>query len=135
MNETTWSAAQIALATAGTLFVQALGIEPGYLIFACVGSIVGVTLAKSSGTFYAILLFTAATLICALFATIATVRWFGGDPLYGKAAAVVLGIGFHPMLAWFLELIPVFLRATARRILAVFAGGGNPPPPAGGTPP
>ena len=106
MSASTEVAAQVTITGASALFVSLLGVEPQAAIWSFVGCVLGVTLAKPSGMFYALALFLAATLACALLGTLVSDQFFGGSRIARNAAAVVFGTGFHPILSAFIGAIP-----------------------------
>lgn len=106
MSAATEVAAQVTVTGASALFVSLLGVEPQAIVWSFVGCVLGVTLAKPSGRFYAMALFLAATLACALLGTLVADQFFAGSRIVRNAAAVVFGTGFHPILAAFIGTIP-----------------------------
>jgi hypothetical protein len=113
-------AAQATAASASALFVSIVGVEPQVMIWALVGSIIGVTLAKPAGRLYATLLFGAATLTCALLGTIAGDAASPGSALARNAFAVVFGVIFHPGVAALISLVPDIVAWGVKRVQRVF---------------
>lgn|SRR5512134_52848 len=126
---TTETAAQITITGTSTLLVALLGVEPQAIIWSFVGCILGVTLAKPSGRFYAMALFMAATLACALLGTVTADQFFAGSKVARNASAVIFGAGFHPILAAFIGAVPGLMDSLkdfiARRLGGVSDKGGN----------
>jgi len=92
------------------LFVAVLGVEPQAIIWSLVGSVIGVVLAKPSGRFYAVALFIAATLSCALIGTAAAQSFQWGNT--GRNAfSAVMGVCFHPALAALISEVPTIIKA------------------------
>lgn len=102
----TETAAQAALTGTSALFVAALGVEPQAVIWSFVGCIIGVTLAKPAGRFYAILMFIAATLTCALCGTLTAELWLDRSVTGRNVCAVVYGVIFHPAVAALIGMVP-----------------------------
>ena len=106
MSDPTGTAAQIAISGTTAFIVSALGIEPQALLWALVGSTMGVSLAAPSSKGYAFALFIAATLTCALLGTAAADQWWKGAVFARNVITVILGAGFHPMFAAFIAAVP-----------------------------
>lgn len=103
MSTPTESAAQATLSGVAALFVAALGVEPQAVAWALCGSVFGAALAKTVGTgvfakVYGLATFVAATLICAMWATMAADQFFAGSPTARNAIAPILAVAFHPIL-------------------------------------
>ena len=113
-------AAQAAAAGTSAVFVSIVGVEPQAIVWGLVGSILGVTLAKPSGRAYAILLFIAATLTCALLGTVTGAYFAPGSPLVRNSCTVVIGAIFHPLLSALIGaapgLIERFVAFISRRV-------------------
>lgn len=113
--------AAVAGGTSAMLFA-AFGIEPQALIWALVGSVLGVTFAPASGRLYAIAMFVAATMTCALIATWASIRYLDGDPLSRNLVAVLSAAIFHPALKKTIDKIGDFIGAFIDRMSAAIGG-------------
>ncbi len=125
MSATTDIAAQTALTAASAFFVSMLGVEPQAIIWSFVGCVLGVTLAKPSSTLYAIALFIAATLACALLGTVTADTFFSSGKVARNASSVIYGAAFHPLLAAFIGAVPSFIEAFRTFIVRRFLGGGQ----------
>ncbi len=106
MSGTTEIAAQAAATGASAFLVATLGIEGQALAWACVGSIFGVALAPKTGLLYAVALFVAATLTCALLGTAMGQYFSPGSMMTRNACSVAMGAAFHPILAAFIGSVP-----------------------------
>lgn len=106
MSDPTDIAAQVAITGVSALIVSLIGVEPQGLVWAFVGSTLGVSVAKPTTRLYAIALFIAATLTCALLATMAADQWFRGSHVARNTFSVILGAAFHPLFSSFIESIP-----------------------------
>jgi hypothetical protein len=106
MTVATDAAANATLTGVSAMLVGLLGVEAQAIVWSFVGCILGVTLAKPSGRFYAMALFVAATLACALLGTLTADQFFAGSKVARNVAAVVFGAGFHPILAAFISAVP-----------------------------
>jgi hypothetical protein len=105
--------------------VAALGVEPQALVWAMVGSTLGLSLAKPAGRVRAVFVFIAASLTCALLGTLAANHWFTGSPTIRNVAAVALGAAFHPLLSSYLEEIPRLFLAFRDFIMRRGTSGGG----------
>ena len=107
------SAAAVAIAsgTTGAILV-ALGITWPLLLWGCVGCIVGLSYAPTTGRVRAFALFGAASLLSAKGGAVGAI-WaqYGQEAAQGIAAA--LGIVFHPLLAAIVAKLP---EAVSRRL-------------------
>lgn len=119
------TAAGAAVTGASAMLVGMLGVEPQAIIWAIVGSIIGVALAPPTGRLYAIALFVAATMTCALIATLISAQYFAGAPLPRNVAAVLLAAGFHPIFKKFIERAGELVGAWIDRFAAAIGGQGN----------
>lgn len=102
------------------MLVAALGVEPQAVIWAIVGSILGVIFAPPTGKLYAVAMFAAATLTCALVATYISAEWFSGGHLQRNVAAVLLAASFHPALKKGIERFSEAVGAGIDRLAAAF---------------
>lgn len=112
--------ANATIAGASAMIFAALGVEPQAIVWAIVGSILGVTFAPPTGRLYAVALFVAATMSCALLATGVSNAYFAGAPIPRNISAVMLAAVFHPALKAFIErigmLVGAWIEAIAKRI-------------------
>lgn len=122
MTDPTTLAAQTALTGASALVVSLLGVEPQGLVWALVGSTLGLSMAKPAGVLYGAALFVAASLTCALLGTMISVQWFNGGAVARNTFAVILGAAFHPLFASFIESVPGFVQIL-RDFIAKRIGG------------
>ena len=115
-------AANAAVSGASALLVASLGVEPQAIIWAIVGSILGVTFAPKTTKPYAVAMFLAATLICALVGTYVSTKYFGGAPLERNLTAVMLAATFHPALKVMIERAGTVIGAWLDRLVAAIGG-------------
>ncbi len=119
---TTDVAANAVLAAASGFLVAAFGLDTQTVLWALMGSVLGVTLAPPASRIYAIFLFVAATLTCALGATVISAAYFSNTPLSRNISAVVLAALFHPIFKAFIGRVPVMIEAWTARISAILGG-------------
>jgi hypothetical protein len=122
----TETAANVVAAGASGLLIASLGVEPQAIVWALVGSILGLTLAKPASRAYAVALFVASTLACALFATWISDNYFAGSAGARNVCAVVLAASFHPLFEAFISAIPGLVAAFAKRARAALLGSPKP---------
>lgn len=118
----TETVAGIVTTGASGLLIAALGVEPQAIAWALVGSILGLTLAKPASRGYAVALFIASTLACALLGTVLAEQYFSNSAPSRNVCAVVLAAGFHPMFEAFIKQVPSFVAAAIARIRGAFIG-------------
>jgi hypothetical protein len=123
---TTETAANATSTGSMGLVVALLGVEPQAILWTTMGSIIGVVLAPKTGTLYAIALFCASTMACALFATGISVSYFQGSEMSRNIAAVLLGAAFHPGLKVFIERSADVVAAWINRIATALGSSGGP---------
>lgn len=123
---TTETAANATITGGMGLVVALLGVEPQAILWATMGSIIGVVLAPKTSTWYAIALFCASTMACALFATGISASYFNGSEMSRNVAAVLLGAAFHPGLKVFIERVADLITAWINRIAAALGSPGGP---------
>lgn len=116
------AAANAAVSGASALLVASLGVEPQAIIWAIVGSILGVTLAPKTGRGYAVAMFLAATLTCALLATYLSSEYFAGGVLQRNVVAVLLAATFHPALKVLIERVGTVIGSLLDRLVAAIGG-------------
>lgn len=114
-------AANAAIAGASGFLVATLGLEPQAILWALVGSVLGVTLAPPTSRLYAVFLFVAATLTCALGATALSAAYFG-SPMARNLCAVLLAALFHPIFKALIGRVPTLVEAWTARLGALFGG-------------
>lgn len=121
----TETAAGLVATGASGLLIASLGVEPQAIVWALVGSILGLTLAKPSSRVYAVALFFASTLACALMATVIAEHYFAGSVGARNVCAVILAAAFHPLFEAFISAVPGLVAAFAKRARAAI---GSPKP-------
>ncbi len=117
------AAANAVLAGTSAMLVSALGVEPQAIIWAIVGSIIGVIAAPPTGKLYACAMFLAATLMCALFGTWVSHEYFAGAAIQRNMAACMLAALFHPIIKKLLESVGTVVGAWIARIASTLEGG------------
>jgi hypothetical protein len=122
----TETAAGIVATGASGLLIAALGVEPQAIAWALVGSILGLTLAKPASRVYAVALFFASTLACALMATVIAEHYFASSIGARNVCAVVLAAAFHPLFEAFIAAVPGLVAAGTKRARAVLGGSSKP---------
>lgn len=115
-------AGQVTIASAGTAFMAAVGVESQGVLWATFGSILGIMAAKKTSPLYAVALFIAAAFVCALGATMVSARWFDGDPMYRNGFAAIFGAAFHPALQAFFDTVPTVIRAVGTMVVTRITG-------------
>jgi len=115
-------AAQAAAAGTSALFVSIVGVEPQAIVWGIVGSILGVTLAKPSGRIYAMLLFVAATLTCALLGTVMGDYFAPGSAIVRNSCTVIIGAIFHPLLSALISAAPGLIEGAKEFVLSRIRG-------------
>ncbi len=115
-------AANTVLAGASGFLVAAFGLDTQTVLWALTGSVLGVTLAPPASRIYAMFLFVAATLACALGATAISAAYFANNALSRNICAVVLAALFHPIFKSLIGRVPVMIEAWTARISAILGG-------------
>lgn len=118
----TETAASVVATGASGLLIAALGVDPQAIAWALVGSILGLTLAKPASRVYAVALFFASTLACALFATWIAETYFAGAAGARNVGAVILAAAFHPIFEVFIGQVPSLVSAAVDRVRIIFSG-------------
>lgn len=116
MADVTTGAASAAAAGVGGVVMAVLGIEPQALVWGFVGASIGATFAAPSSRWRAVSLFVAVTCSSALLGTLAAAQWLGGTALARNGMALLLGIGFHPLMAAFIANMPSVLDGLLRKV-------------------
>lgn len=115
MSEPTSSVVAAASAGGGALIVAMLGVEPQALLWASVGAFIGLPIAAQTGRLRAAAVYVAVVLSCALLGTLIAVQVANGAVVARNSAALVLAMGFHPILSAAVGAIPALVDGMLRK--------------------
>lgn len=104
--------------------LQSIGVDAGPIFWAFVGASFGMSFARPSPRFRAVVVFLSVTLACSLFGSWLALTYLDDAVTSRNAAACALAILFHPLINLAIERLPRLADAAIERVFG--PPGGKP---------